>query len=106
MAVFRLGSQPFFDDKNRAFWVLQSAGWTGYLVLRSLGGLANNMGLLFVLPTALTTWTSIRLPEPAPAAVTSLDTTPQKLITVGATWGTSSGSNTITCHDMRVTVDG
>ena len=24
----------FFDDKNRAFWMLQSAGWTGYLLLR------------------------------------------------------------------------
>jgi hypothetical protein len=21
--------RPFFDDKNRAFWVLQSTGWTG-----------------------------------------------------------------------------
>ena len=26
--------QPFFDDKNRAFWVLQSSGWTGYFILR------------------------------------------------------------------------
>src|SRR5215218_1017055 len=24
---------PFFDDKNRAFWVLQSTGWTGYFIL-------------------------------------------------------------------------
>jgi len=61
MAVFKLGSQPFFDDKNRAFWILQSAGWTGYLTLRALGGLANNMGLLFVLPTALTTATGYSL---------------------------------------------
>ena len=21
--------RPFFDDKNRAFWILQSIGWTG-----------------------------------------------------------------------------
>jgi two-component system LytT family sensor kinase len=61
MALLKLGSQPFFDDKNRAFWILQSAGWTGYFVLRSLGGLANNMGLLFVVPTALTTATGYSL---------------------------------------------
>ncbi len=61
MAILKLGRQPFFDDKNHAFWVLQSAGWTGYLVLRSLGGLANNMGLLFVVPTALTTATGYSL---------------------------------------------
>ena len=61
MPIPLLGSKPFFDDKNHAFWVLQSAGWTGYFVLRSLGGLANNMGLLFVVPTALTTATGYSL---------------------------------------------
>ena len=33
--------QPFFDDKNRAFWILQSIGWSGYFFLRSLSGFAN-----------------------------------------------------------------
>lgn len=61
MPVKILGAKPFFDDKNHAFWVLQSAGWTGYFVLRSLGGLANAMGLLFVVPTALTTATGYSL---------------------------------------------
>jgi len=61
MLIPFLGEKPFFDDKNHAFWVLQSAGWTGYFVLRSLGGLANNMGLLFVVPTALTTATGYSL---------------------------------------------
>jgi signal transduction histidine kinase len=61
MASFRLGARPFFDDKNRAFWILQSAGWAGYLVLRSLGGIANAMGLLFIVPTALTTATGYSL---------------------------------------------
>ena len=36
--------QPFFDDKNRAFWILQSVGWSGYFILRSLSGFANSMG--------------------------------------------------------------
>ncbi|WP_380873530.1 sensor histidine kinase [Sphingomonas sp. DBB INV C78] len=61
MALLSLGSKPFFDDKNRAFWMLQSAGWAGYLILRSLGGLANGMGLLFLVPSALNTATGYSL---------------------------------------------
>ena len=53
--------QPFFNDKNRAFWVLQSAGWTGYFILRSLSGLANAMGAMFIVHTALLTATGYSL---------------------------------------------
>ena len=56
-----LRQTPFFEDKNRAFWTLQSAGWAGYFVLRGLGGIANAMGWLFVVPTALTTATGYSL---------------------------------------------
>jgi two-component system, LytTR family, sensor kinase len=38
---FKLGDQPFFDDKNRAFWVLQSIGWGGYFFLRTLSNIGN-----------------------------------------------------------------
>ncbi|HXH00183.1 MAG TPA: histidine kinase [Sphingomicrobium sp.] len=48
---------PFFDDKNRAFWVLQSIGWAGYFILRSLSGIANSMGWMFVVHTLLLTAT-------------------------------------------------
>jgi signal transduction histidine kinase len=51
----RLRQQPFFEDKNRAFWVLQSAGWAGYFILRTLSGLANSMAWSFILHTALLT---------------------------------------------------
>ena len=34
-------SRPFFEDKNRAFWMLQAAGWTGYLLLRFVSTLSN-----------------------------------------------------------------
>ena len=54
---FRLHGQPFFEDKNRAFWTLQSIGWSGYFLLRTLSGIANAMGLSFVLHTALLTAT-------------------------------------------------
>jgi sensor histidine kinase YesM len=49
--------QPFFDDKNRAFWFLQSVGWAGYFVLRTLSGVANAFGFTFILHTALLTAT-------------------------------------------------
>ncbi len=53
----RLQQQPFFEDKNRAFWILQSAGWAGYFVLRTLSGIANTMGWTYVIHTALLTAT-------------------------------------------------
>jgi two-component system, LytTR family, sensor kinase len=56
-----LKEAPFFEDKNRAFWTLQSAGWAGYFVLRSLTGIANGAGWLFVVPTALATATGYSL---------------------------------------------
>lgn len=54
---FRLNGRPFFEDKNRAFWTLQSAGWAGYFVLRTLSGIANAMGWSYVLHTLLLTAT-------------------------------------------------
>jgi LytS/YehU family sensor histidine kinase len=53
----RLQPQPFFKDKNRAFWILQSIGWGGYFILRTLSGIANAMGWSYVLHTALLTAT-------------------------------------------------
>ncbi|HWK36945.1 sensor histidine kinase [Sphingomonas sp.] len=34
-------SRPFFEDKSRAFWMLQAAGWTGYLLLRTVANISN-----------------------------------------------------------------
>ena len=44
--------QPFFDDKNRAFWILQTIGWSGYFFLRTLSGFANSHGLDVARPHA------------------------------------------------------
>src|SRR3954462_3856248 len=81
---FGLRGKPFFEDKNRAFWILQSAGWSGYFVLRTLGGIANAMGWLFIVPTALTTATGYSLTLLMSAAY-------RRLFTMGpiATWGGS-----------------
>ena len=48
---------PFFGDKNRAFWVLQSIGWGGYFLLRLLSGFANSMNAMFVVHILLLTAT-------------------------------------------------
>ena len=53
--------KPFFDDKNRAFWILQSIGWSGYFFLRSLSGFANSMGWLGLVHTLLLTATGYSL---------------------------------------------
>jgi LytS/YehU family sensor histidine kinase len=50
MEIPGLRSQPFFDDKNRAFWMLQSAGWTFYLMLRMASGVGNGVSLSFIIP--------------------------------------------------------
>jgi hypothetical protein len=53
--------EPFFDDKNRAFWILQSIGWSGYFFLRSLSGFANSMGWMWLVHTLLLTATGYSL---------------------------------------------
>src|SRR5215212_4718403 len=52
---------PFFDDKNKAFWVLLTSVWTVYFFLRSLSGIANSMGVMFVVHTLLLTATGYSL---------------------------------------------
>ena len=52
---------PFFEDKNRAFWSLQTLGWSGYFILRSVTGFANSMGPMWLVHTALLTATGYSL---------------------------------------------
>jgi hypothetical protein len=72
------------------------------VVIRTSGstGTAWTQGI-FQNPTSATATAQIPLPATAPSAVT-VDTTAAKAITVGAQWGTSSASNTITCHQILV----
>ncbi len=34
-------SRPFFEEKSRAFWMLQAGGWSGYLILRTVSSISN-----------------------------------------------------------------
>lgn len=56
-----LRKQSFFHDKNRAFWILQCGGWGAYFILRAGGGIANSMGLAFVMPAFIVTATGFSL---------------------------------------------
>jgi len=70
--------------------------------IRSTGSSGTIMCQGFVdLATALTSVSRIPIPATALATVT-IDTTSAKAITLGAQWGTSSSSNTLTCQQMIV----
>ena len=80
-ALPKMPQQPFVIDKNRAFWMLQSAGWAGYFILRTLTGVANAMGFSFVLHTALLTATGYSLTLLMAAAYRRLITSRRSAIT-------------------------
>jgi hypothetical protein len=56
------------------------------------------------LPTSLTVGTRRSIPETAAARLVTIDTTVAKAITIGAQWGTSSASNTLTVDDIVVDI--
>lgn len=74
--------------------------YTGVVRTTGATGTIIGAGKLY-LATSLTAWTSRPIPETALATVT-IDTTTAKALTVGAQWGTSSASNTLTCHHFSV----
>ncbi len=47
MAVIELSDQPFFANKNRAFWNLHSVGWAGAIILRGASSLASEQPFSF-----------------------------------------------------------
>lgn len=61
--MMRIQAAPFFASKNRAFWILQLAGWGGYFLLRTVVALANSqpLDLLAVLLVTTVTGFSITL---------------------------------------------
>ena len=46
-------SRPFFEQKNRAFWILQAVGWSGYLVLRTVSSISNGLSLQAIVPLVI-----------------------------------------------------
>lgn len=48
-----LFSRPFFEQKSRAFWMLQAGGWSGYLLLRAAVSISNTLSFENVLPVLI-----------------------------------------------------
>lgn len=71
--------------------------------VRTIGasGSIQGQGRLY-LGTSLIAFTIRPIPETLAARTVTIDTTAAKSITVGAQWGTSSASNTLTCTDISV----
>lgn len=61
MAMLPFRPTPFFDNKNRAFWNLQFAGWGGALLLRAMPGAINALDLSFFVLIVIETITGFSL---------------------------------------------
>ena len=61
MRVLPFQPIPFFANKNRAFWRLQYAGWTGAMLLRAMSGLANAQPLSILVLVLIATITGFSI---------------------------------------------
>ena len=48
-------SRPFFEEKSRAFWMLQAFGWSGYLVLRTVSSVSPGLSIESVITPIIDT---------------------------------------------------
>lgn len=79
-------------------WIMRYRG-----IVRAVGSSGSIVGQGWLkLGTSLTAFTVRPIPEVAASRTVTIDTTAAKAITVGAQWGTSSSSNTLTCNDISV----
>ena len=84
-----------------------ASSWPIMLRYRGIVRTAGTSGSIYgqgelLLGTALTAFSVRPIPETSAGRTVTIDTTTAKSITVGAQWGTSSASNTITCNDISV----
>ncbi|MGI4733233.1 MAG: sensor histidine kinase [Janthinobacterium lividum] len=45
--------RPFFENRVRAFWALQAAGWSGYLLLRGVSSISNGWSFQSTVPVVI-----------------------------------------------------
>lgn len=75
--------------------------YRGRIRATGTGGSMQGTGRLY-LGTSLTAFTVRPIPETLAARTFTWDTTANKIVTVGAQWGTSSASNTLTCNEISL----
>jgi hypothetical protein len=85
-----------------AAWSWHYNAW-GLITQVGSSGTLVSMGILD-LGTSLTAFASSAAPVTAAARTVTVDTTTQKLWGLGAAWGTSSASNSITVYGFRVEI--
>ena len=61
MAVLPIQPNPFFANKNQAFWRLQFAGWGGAMLLRAMSAIANDQPLAFLVLVLIATITGFSI---------------------------------------------
>lgn len=61
MAMLPFKPNPFFVNKNQAFWRLQLAGWGGAMLLRALSAIANDQPLAFLVLVLIATITGFSI---------------------------------------------
>lgn len=76
--------------------------WSTFTAVGSSGSVFSYGNVL--LGTSATAATTIPIPNATPQTAVTVDTTKPTLLTVGAQWGTSSASNTITCNMFSIDV--
>jgi len=77
-------------------WIWQIEVWSVFTAVGTSGSVFSYGNVL--LATSTTAVTTIPVPFTTPQTAVTFDTTKPTLLTVGATWGTSSPSNTLTCN--------
>ncbi|PEQ12197.1 sensor histidine kinase [Novosphingobium sp. PC22D] len=61
MAVLPIQPNPFFANKNQAFWRLQLAGWAGAMLLRAMSAIANDQPAAFLVLVLIATVTGFSI---------------------------------------------
>lgn len=85
MAVLPIQPNPFFTNKNQAFWRLQLAGWSGAFLLRAMSALANGQPLAFLVLVLIATITGFSISLILAVIYRQLIGQPRPLVTWGAT---------------------
>ena len=61
MRVLSIQPIPFFANKDKAFWRLQTIGWAGAMLLRAMSTIANNQPLSFLVLVLIATITGFSI---------------------------------------------
>ena len=85
MAMLPIRPNPFFANKNQAFWRLQLAGWLGAMALRGMSAVANDQPLGFLIIVFIATVTGFSISLVLAVIYRQLISQPRPLVTWGVT---------------------